>query len=85
MQQSPLDGILHRKASHWIQRSKIKWIKEGDGNALFFHRKRKMATNELVWDVGKIKSQGLGDTNAEFLNRSWDIVESNMRKILMIF
>jgi hypothetical protein len=34
-----LDEILHREEIMWRQRLRIRWLKEGDQNTKFFHRK----------------------------------------------
>ena len=51
-----MSELLYQEEMMWLQRSRIDWLKEGDRNTQFFHRK-------VVWRAGKNKVKSLVDGN----------------------
>ena len=49
-----LDELLYREEMLWMQRSRVDWLKEGDRNMKFFHRK-------AVWRARKNRIKSLLD------------------------
>jgi hypothetical protein len=49
-----MDELLYREEMMWLQRSRIAWLKEGDKNTRYFHRK-------AVWRARKNKIKKLKD------------------------
>jgi hypothetical protein len=51
-----LDELLEKEELRWRQRSRVNWLKSGDRNTLYFHRK-------ATWRAKKNKIQKLADAN----------------------
>ena len=51
-----MNELLYQEEMLWLQRSRIDWLKEGDRNTEFFHRK-------AVWRARKNKVRSLIDNN----------------------
>jgi hypothetical protein len=54
-----MNELLYREEMMWLQRSRISWLKEGDQNTNFFHRK-------AVWRSRKNKIKKLKADNGQW-------------------
>jgi hypothetical protein len=63
-----LDELLHREEMMWRQRSRIAWLKEGDRNTKFFHRKANWRQNKNKIDRIKDDSGSWIDNPNEVKN-----------------
>jgi hypothetical protein len=63
---SELDELLHREEMMWRQRSRIDWLKEGDRNTKFFHRK-------ASWRQNKNKIERIKDARGVWLDNPDEI------------
>ena len=50
-----MNELLYQQEMLWLQRSRISWLKEGDGNTKFFQSK-------VVWRARKNKIRQLTDS-----------------------
>ncbi|XP_073362462.1 uncharacterized protein [Aegilops tauschii subsp. strangulata] len=54
-----MNELLYKEEMMWLQRSRVEWLKHGDRNTKFFHRK-------AVWRARKNKIKGLIDTEGNY-------------------
>jgi hypothetical protein len=57
-----MDELLYREQMMWLQRSRISWLKEGDRNTKFFHRK---ATSRAKKNKIKLLKKDNGEVTKE--------------------
>jgi len=86
-----LDELLYREEMMWLQRSRISWLKEGDRNTKYFHRKamwrarknniRKLRQDDGTWCTDQNTMKGMAINYFEQLFRKdehinpYDIVD----------
>ena len=86
-----LDELLYREEMMWLQRSRILWLKEGDRNTKYFHRKamwrarknniRKLRQDDGTWCTDQNTMKGMAINYFEQLFRKdehinpYDIVD----------
>ena len=61
-----LDEILHREEIMWMQRSRIYWLREGNQNTKYFHRK-------ASWSVKNNRISKLKRSDGSFAHDSADM------------
>jgi hypothetical protein len=54
-----MNELLYKEEMMWLQRSRVEWLKHGDRNTKFFHRK-------AVWRAHKNKIKGLVDADGNY-------------------
>jgi hypothetical protein len=64
-----MDELLYREEMMWLQRSRISWLKEGDRNTKFFHKK-------AVWRAKKNEIKKLKKDDG-----TWCTVPSTMERM----
>lgn len=88
-----LDELLYREEMMWLQRSRIMWLKEGDQNTQYFHRKavwraRKNLNRRLRKDdgsIGPIKAPGPDGFPARFFQRNWEVLKEDITAAVLEF
>jgi hypothetical protein len=64
-----MNELFHREELLWLHQSQISWLKEGDRNTCFFHKK-------VAWRARKNKIKKHKDANG-----SWQSVPSTMERM----
>jgi hypothetical protein len=68
-----MNELLYKEEMLWMQRSRIEWLKEGDRNTKFFHRK-------AIWRARKNKIAKLKDEDGVV-----QTVPSDMQRMAVSF
>ena len=66
--QYKMDELLYREEMMWLQRSRISWLREGDRNTNFFHRK-------AAWRAKKNKIRRLKAEDGRYIENKKEMEE----------
>jgi len=66
--QYKMDELLYREEMMWLQRSRISWLREGDRNTSFFHRK-------AAWRAKKNKIRRLKAEDSRYIENKKEMEE----------
>ncbi|GAU39170.1 hypothetical protein TSUD_372700 [Trifolium subterraneum] len=76
---------LHHKENFLQQKSRTKWVQQGDSNTRFFHASITAEVKDIVLNCDGNKSPGPDGFNLNFFKACWYIVKNNVMAFLREF